>query len=343
MTNLENLNEQDRAYEIRILRSFEVTKEEEELAMSEVVKGSEFIKAEEKSNGIYIPTQADWNFMVQWGAQAIKSRMLPTSITSPEAVAIIILKGRELGLSFMTSIANIYVVGGKPCMSAELIQGLARKNLPGLIMNIIKSDEKIAEIEFIRPEKGSKAFIQSFTIEQAIKAKLTEKNSWIAYPAAMLWSRAVTAGLRKICPEALMGISYSPEEMGAEVSEHGDVIETTGKTVVTPPASPALSPSKEIDPLPIVVPQELINKDQANELVRLCKEAGESKEDLTRYIKDIGASAFNTLKINQFKELKSYFIEKKKRFTTPSGDQEQLDLAQQAFGEFDKELAGRQV
>ena len=212
---------------------------------------------------VYIPSQVDWEFMVKWGSQAIKSGMLPTSIKTPEAAAIIILKGRELGLSFMTSIAQLHVINGKPSMSAELIQGLARKNLPGLVMNILASDSKIAQIEFIRPEKGAKPFIQSFTIEEATNAKLTSKDIWKQYPAAMLWSRCVTAGLRKVCPEALMGISYTPEELGAEVNQDGDVIETTGKTVGEDHAA-------KITPIKPVVTEESAERSQLlNNITRL--------------------------------------------------------------------------
>jgi hypothetical protein len=208
----------------------------------------------------YIPTDSDWRFMVQWGESAIRSGMLPSGIKSKEAAALIILKGRELGLSFMTSIANIHVINGKPTMSAELIQGLARRNLPGLTINILESTKDVAKIEFIRPEKGSKPFVQTFTLDEANSAKLTSKDVWKSYPAAMLWSRAVTAGLRKVCPEALMGISYTPEEMGANVNESGDVIETTGKHVPEP-----------IAPKPL---KWQMTPEEAEDLKTHCKELG---------------------------------------------------------------------
>lgn len=185
---------------------------------------------------VYIPSVADWDFMLKWGERAVRSGMLPSAIRTPEAAAIIVLKGRELGIPFMTAIANVHVINGKPSMSAELIQGLARKNLPSLVMNILESDSKIAKIEFIR-EKGAKPFIQSFSWEDAERAKLTNKDVWKQYPAAMLWSRCVTAGLRKVCPEALMGVSYTPEELGANVDQDGNVvIETTGRKVEEPKA-----------------------------------------------------------------------------------------------------------
>lgn len=217
---------------------------------------TEIAKMESHSKQMtYFPTELEWKFMVSWGTQAIRSGMLPAGIKSPEAAAIVILKGRELGLPFMTSVAHIHVINGKPSMSAELLQGLARKNLPGLVINILKSDSKIAEIEFIRPEKGSKAFVQSFTMDEAIAAKLNSKDVWKSYPAAMLWSRCVSAGLRKVCPEALMGISYTPEELGAEVDRDGNVIETTSREILETKDAPIIpitpkpiSPKPEIDP-----------------------------------------------------------------------------------------------
>lgn len=187
------------------------------------------VRAPERS--VYIPTPQDWQAMVAWGRDAIRSGMLPSSIRNPEAAAIIILKGRELGLPFMTAVSHIHVINGKPTMSAELINSLARRNLPGLVINILKSDDSECEIEFIRPEKNAKPFVQRFTRADAEKAKLANKDVWKSFPAAMLFSRAMTAGLRKVCPEALMGISYTPEELGAEVDGEGNVIEVVGKPV----------------------------------------------------------------------------------------------------------------
>src|ERR1700761_8894407 len=93
----------------------------------------------------YIPTKDDWYFMLNWGNEALKSGMLPSSIRNPEAAAVVVLKGRELGISFMTAIAHIHVINGKPTMSAELLQAMARKNLPGLVINILESNDKIAK------------------------------------------------------------------------------------------------------------------------------------------------------------------------------------------------------
>lgn len=189
------------------------------------------VQQPKNEQAVYIPSQADWDFMMKWGTQAIKSGMLPNAIKSPEAAAMIVLKGRELGMSFMSSFAHIHVINGKPSMSAESMQAMARKNLPGLVINIIESDSEKAVVEFIRPERNSRAFKLSFTMEDARRAELLSNPTWKKYPAAMLWSRAVSAGLRRVCPEALLGVSYTPEELGANVNESGDVVETTHRTL----------------------------------------------------------------------------------------------------------------
>jgi hypothetical protein len=50
----------------------------------------------------------------------------------------------------------------------------------------------------------------------AERAQLLKNPTWKAYPEAMLFSRALTAGMRTHCPDALGGhTAYSPEELGA--------------------------------------------------------------------------------------------------------------------------------
>lgn len=183
----------------------------------------------------YFPSEKDWGLMLSWGSSALKSGFLPSAIKSPEQAAIIALKGRELGIPFMQALSHIHVINGKPSMSAEMMQALARRNLPGLVINIIESTHEKAQIEFLRPEKGSKPYTSIFTIQDAQRAELMNKTVWKQYPSAMLWSRAISAGLRKVCPEALMGVSYTPEELGGHVDQEGNIIETTSRKVESAP------------------------------------------------------------------------------------------------------------
>ena len=57
-----------------------------------------------------------------------------------------------------------------------------------------------------------------FTIEMAERAGLTKSPTWRSYPEAMLFSRALTAGMRTHCPDALGGNpAYTPDELGGDV------------------------------------------------------------------------------------------------------------------------------
>jgi hypothetical protein len=229
-----------------------------------------------QNNQVYIPSENDWKFMISWGQTALKSGMLPESIRTPEAAAIIILKGRELGLSFMTAMAHIHVIKGKPSMSAELMQAMARKNVPGLKIVIIESSSEKAIVKFLRPETGSEWFTLTFSMDDARKAELLSNPSWKKYPRAMLWSRAIAAGLRTICPEALMGISYTPEELGAHVNEQGDVIETSSRPI--PPVA-SVTPIGQNDHAKHIL---------IKELNALMKEKSTSVEAVKNFISQFG-------------------------------------------------------
>ena len=66
----------------------------------------------------------------------------------------------------------------------------------------------------------------SYTIEEAKQAGLLGKDSWKNYPAAMLRARAVSIVARAVFPDSIMGCSYIHEELGAEVNEEGEIIES---------------------------------------------------------------------------------------------------------------------
>lgn len=239
----------------------------------------------------YFPSESEWKMMLSWGTAAIKSGMLPSTIRTPEAAAIIALKGRELGIPFMIAVAHIHIINGKPTMSAEMMQALARRNLPGILINIVSSTHEKAEIEFLRPEKGARVVPISFTIEDAKRAKLLNKDVWQQYPTAMLWSRAISAGLRKVCPEALMGVSYTPEELGAEVSEDGNVIEAQSRNI-----DPG---SKRLD-----VDARKPSNPQLSRLFAINKAAGNSDADLRQIIQtDYHLESTRDLNLDQYNEL----------------------------------------
>jgi hypothetical protein len=241
----------------------------------------------------YFPSASDWKLMLDFGEASLKSGLLPNSIKTKEAAAVIALKSRELDMPYMVGIANIHVINGKPTLSAELMQSLARRNLPGLIINIIESDNEKATIQFIRPEKGSKPFTISWTLEDAKKAELLKNPVWSKYPGAMLWSRAVSAGLRRVCPEALMGISYTPEEMGAEIDSNGNYIETTSRKI-----------SKEH----AVGSNSVLSNEQLKRLFSIAHSAGITPEEVKKDIIKLGKESSKDLSKSEYDLLCQSYI-----------------------------------
>lgn len=171
------------------------------------------------------PSPQEFTTMKEMGAMAVKSGLLPTSINTAEKAVIIMLKGREIGIGPMEAFAKISVINGKPSMDAELMLSQVYKKIPKAEINIVKTTNTECVIEAARPGKKPTTF--SFTMEDAKRADLLNKGPWKSYPAAMLRARTISAMARAIFPDALSGVSYTPEELGAEVDGDGQVIDVT--------------------------------------------------------------------------------------------------------------------
>ena len=64
-----------------------------------------------------------------------------------------------------------------------------------------------------------------FSMEDAKRAELLANPSWKKYPKNMLFARCFSDMARTLFPDAIGGISYTPEELGAVVDIDGQVID----------------------------------------------------------------------------------------------------------------------
>lgn len=139
---------------------------------------------------------------------------------SQQAQAVVkILAGRELGFGPFASMTGIYIIQGKPSVGANL-QAAAVKGSGKYDYKIRELTDKTCRIEFFQGKES--IGISEFTFEDAKKAgtKNTEK-----YPRNMLFARAMSNGVRWFCPDIFNGAPvYTPEELGAEVNQDGEVI-----------------------------------------------------------------------------------------------------------------------
>jgi hypothetical protein len=138
-------------------------------------------------------------------------RMLPKHLATPEAVVTAIVMGRELGLSAMQSVRGIHVIEGKPTLSADMMGAVIQRSPVCEYFRMIESTDQVATYETKRRGHSEPTRL-SFTIKEAEAARLTGKDNWQKFRAAMLRARCSSALGRIVYPDLLMGV-YDPDEL----------------------------------------------------------------------------------------------------------------------------------
>lgn len=164
-----------------------------------------------------------------------------TACRRPEEAAFLLMTGRELGLSPMQSLRGIYVVSGKPVLSADLMVAAVRRSGLCESWRVVESTAARCEIETLRKGETVPAR-RVWTMDDAKRAGLAGKGTWAAYPAAMLRHRCAADLARQEYPDVLLGL-YDPDEMDASpaVVESVPTLESIGieRSIGTRPTIPA--------------------------------------------------------------------------------------------------------
>jgi hypothetical protein len=140
-----------------------------------------------------------------------------------------VLAGVELGFPAFASMTGIHIVKGKPAIGANLMAAKVKGS--GKYDYKVKTlTEDLCEIEFF--EGKEPIGISSFSKKDALNA---QTQNMAKFARNMLFARAMSNGVRFYCPDVFFGASvYTPEELGAEVDDQGDVIDITA---LTPPVT----------------------------------------------------------------------------------------------------------
>lgn len=137
-----------------------------------------------------------------------------------EAQAIVkVMAGAEMGVGPIAAMAGIHVIKGKVTVGANLIAA-AIKRSGRYDYRVIEMSNTACEIQFY--EQGQKVGVSRFTDADAKAAGTQNMNR---FPRNMLFARALSNGARWYTPDVFGGPIYTPEEMGAQVDEDGDVLE----------------------------------------------------------------------------------------------------------------------
>lgn len=168
-------------------------------------------------------TVMDMGELERMGAVFVKSHFFADTTDAAQAI-VKIMAGRELGIAPIASMTGIYIVKGKPSLSANLIATKIKAS-GKYNYRVRQHTAQLCEIEYFeRDGNGWQSIgVSSFTFEDARKAGTQNLDK---YPRNMLFARAMSNGAKWYCPDAFAGIAaYVPEELGADVNDEGEVID----------------------------------------------------------------------------------------------------------------------
>ena len=157
--------------------------------------------------------------------------------------AVKVLAGRELGFGPIASMTGIHIIQGRVAVGANLMASAVKRDprYNYLVTNI--SDEGVTIAFF----EGKAEIGQSvFTVEDARRAGTQNMGK---FPRNMLFARAMSNGVKWFCPDVGNGQTmYTPEELGAEVDDDGNVIDVTPTVTKSPEPTASTQPTRNTKP-----------------------------------------------------------------------------------------------
>lgn len=197
-------------------------------------------------------------------AQALaQSNLLPSALKGkPSDVLVSVLYGQELGIAPMQAIQSIYVVQGRPTISAQLWVALARR--AGHKVRVIEETSATCTVEVERGDDPGHPTRVTYTLDQAKQAGLASKDVWKSHPAAMLYARAVSTACRRACPEIALGFGDEVERYEVEPTRP-TLGQVAAERTDQPPAAPAAEPVQEDDQAAVLAEVQAIQAEHTGE------------------------------------------------------------------------------
>lgn len=166
-------------------------------------------------------------------------------------IGVKVLAGKEMGFGPFASVNGVHVIQGKPAVGANLMAASVKAH-PAYDYRVRKMEDDVVAVEFF--QHGESIGTSTFTKKDADKAGTKNLGK---FPRNMLFARAMSNGVRWFCPDVFMGSSvYTPEELGADVNDEGEVIDVPHAPTPEPvkptenaeeaPAKPASKPARKL-------------------------------------------------------------------------------------------------
>mgnify|MGYP000846393140 CR=1 FL=1 len=168
---------------------------------------------------------------MQLGKVLAESGFFQDSRSASQAV-VKVIAGRELGIGAVASMTGINIVQGRVALSANLIAALVKRS-GRYNYRVLEHTDAVCRIEFFERmgDKLASVGVSSFTAADAAKAGTKNMDK---FPRNMLFARAMSNGAKWYCADIFGGPVYTPEELGEQVNEDGEIIDVTPNRAETP-------------------------------------------------------------------------------------------------------------
>lgn len=163
----------------------------------------------------------------------------------PANILVAAMTGRTFGWDVMTAMRNGHVIEGVWALRPEAMLGLIRRAGHSVTGSMSPT---VAKIHGKRCDNGDELGVE-FSVGDAVTAGLCQvkdgkpyarsssgkKLPWEQYPQSMCWWRAVAILARGLFSDVTLGMSYTPEELGATVDENGEILDAPSQPAALAP------------------------------------------------------------------------------------------------------------
>ena len=159
-------------------------------------------------------------------------------IKTPDQALALMLIAQAEGMHPAIAARDYHVIQGRPALKADAM--LARfQQAGGKVDWKAYSDDEVTGV-FSHPQGGTVTL--SWTMDQARRIGLANKENWRNYPRAMLRARCISEGIRTVYPGCVMGV-YTPEEV--QDFDNTPTEKDMGKAEIVDSGIPLLIPGSE--------------------------------------------------------------------------------------------------
>lgn len=187
-------------------------------------------------------------FKDAWTQAQVVAKAGICGVKTPEEAYARILTGRSLGWGVMTSMRNVYLIEGTPCVSAKGKVGLL-KSRRDVIEWFVLVESTMEKATYRAKRKGEPEIVHSYTIEMAERAQLLNRgkdeaakkmNNWNRFTAEMLRARASGQLADIVAPDLTNGMPTVEE-----VQDEADLRAATDEFLAKPKAAPEQPPQSQ--------------------------------------------------------------------------------------------------